>query len=183
MVLAQSGPQSRPPAVPDHVLYWFLFDHISTQDRLAAARAAAGQQADEIKNYYQKTIGLSAADFQPLHDISIGCQVVVAAQDAAAARVIKSFRAQLTAAKPGSPLPSPPPVLDTMQQQRNNSVLNCMDQLKQRLTPAGLLKVDTYVHQQLSRNVSTQKPAASVRATGTAPVKPRSHEPRNLGDK
>jgi hypothetical protein len=163
--VAQTAPPITPPsghlAVPDYALYYFLFDHISNQDQLATQQLAAGKPSDDIKNYFGMSIGLAATDFQILHDTALPCRSAVAIQDDAALSVIKDFRSQLktASAAPGTSLPAPPAELSAMQQQRNEIVLGCVDELKQKMTPAGFQKVDQYVHQDLAKHVKIQQPA------------------------
>ena len=167
-ILAQSTQPATPPSgslpVPDHALYFFLFDHISNQDKLAAQEVAAGKNGDYIRNYYATTIGLTAPDFQSLHDTALPCRTAVAQQDDAATAIIQDFRAKAAAAHAaGSPFPPVPPELTLMQQQRNSIVLGCVDQLKQKMTSPGFQKMDQFVHQELAKHIKVQQPGALMR--------------------
>jgi hypothetical protein len=162
-LLAQTSttPQSGHVPPPDRVLYFILFDNISKQDSMAIQQTAAGKNGDAVKNYYATTIGLSAPDFQVLHDTALTCRGSVKQQDEAAAVVIKNFRAAAAAAN--APLPAVPGELTTMQQQRNAIVMGCAAQLKEAMTAAGYQKLDQFLHQQLVKHVQVKPPAALIR--------------------
>lgn len=168
-VFDSSFAQSTPPtagraSVPDYTLYFFLFDHITKQDSLAAQQTAVGKNGNAIKTYYATAVGLTPSDFQILHDTSLTCRASVALQDDAAAQVIQNFRAAAAATlRANAPLPSVPDQLASMWGQRNNIVLGCVSQLQKAMTPAGFQKLDQYVHQELARNVLVKSPAALAR--------------------
>lgn len=164
ILFGQSTQPSGHLTVPDHALYFFLFDHISNQDKLAAQEIAAGKNGDYIRNYYETAVGLASPDFQSLHDTALPCRAAVATLDDAATLVIKDFRAKAAAAHTaGTPLPPIPPELTTMQQQRNATVLGCVDQLKQKMTQPGFQKLDQFIHQELAKHVKVQQPGAPIR--------------------
>ena len=161
VLIAQSTSSAAPPTsghqtIPDQTLYFFLFDHISTQDTLATQQIAAGKNGNSIRNYYATAIGLTTPDFQLLHDTSVSCRSSVARQDQAAATVIKNFRAQAEAAHAAkTPLPPFPNQLVNMQQERNIALLGCVAQLQKSMTPQGFKKLDQFVHQEFVQHVSS----------------------------
>jgi hypothetical protein len=164
-LLAQTTtPQSGPVTPPDRVLYFILFDNITKQDQTATQQTAAGKNGDVTRNYYATTIGLSAPDFQILHDTALTCRASVAVQDAAAKVVIQSFRASAAAAHAAhAPLPPVPDQLVTMQEQRNTMVLGCAAQLQSAMTPAGYQKLSQFLHQSLASHVQVKPPSALIR--------------------
>ena len=164
LLLAQTTPQSGHITPPDRVLYFILFDNITKQDQMATQQTAAGQNGAVVKNYYAGVIGLSAADFQILHDTSLSCRASVAQQDQAAAAVIQTYRTAAAAASAAhAPVPSVPAQLTTMQQQRNNTILACAAQLQSSMTPAGFQKMYQYLHQSLASHVQVKPPSALIR--------------------
>jgi hypothetical protein len=168
-LLGQSAAPTTPSsagqqAPPDRILYFVLFDHITKQDQIAAQQTAAGNDGNVFRNYYQAAIGLTAADFEILHDTALTCRASVAKQDDAAAMVIQDYRARAAAARgQGGPLPPIPSEIPTMQQQRDAMVLGSVAQLQQAMTPAGFQKLVAYVHQELSAHVRIQRPGALVK--------------------
>lgn len=166
------APQPGQVAVPDRVLYFLLFDHITRQDTLATQQAAQGKNGNVFRNYYAGVIGLLAADFETLHGTALSCRAQVKMQDDAAFVVIQAARAKVAAARAkGAPLPPPPPELNVMQQQRTATLTGCMSQLQQRMTPAGFQALDQFLHQQFAKHVQIQAPAASRTLSSSAPPK------------
>jgi hypothetical protein len=129
----------------------------------------------------------SAPDFQILHDTALTCRASVAQQDAAAAAVIKNFRAAAAAAHAANtPHPPHPSELTTMQQQRDGIVTGCAAQLQQAMSPNGYQKLDQFLHQQLVKHVQVKPPAALIRKgqkqpQGTKPPQPATAEPASNG--
>jgi hypothetical protein len=180
LLLAQStqptaSPQPGQVPIPDRVLYFLLFDHITRQDTLAMQQAALGNNGSIFRNYYAGVIGLLAADFETLHGIALSCRAQVKTQDDAAFVVIQTARAQVAEARAkGAPLPQPPAELTAMQQQRNATVTGCITQLQQEMTPAGFQALAQFLHQQFAKNVQVQAPSAQARSKLTgSPGKPQ----------
>ncbi|HEY7391892.1 MAG TPA: hypothetical protein VH640_25470 [Bryobacteraceae bacterium] len=46
-------------SAPDSMVYFFLFDHITRQDSLAAQQAAVGKNGNAIKTYYASAVGIT----------------------------------------------------------------------------------------------------------------------------
>jgi hypothetical protein len=159
----QHRPKRHPFRPRSRALFLPVRPHLN-QDKLAAQEVAAGKNGGYIRNYYASTVGLSSSDFQVLHDTALPCRTAVAQQDDAALLVIKDFRTRAAAAHAaGAPLPPAPPELTIMQQQRNNIVLGCVDQLKQKMTSPGFQKLDQFVHQELAKHVKVRQPGALIR--------------------
>jgi hypothetical protein len=104
---------SEPPAIPDHVVYWDLFQRVASQ-------AHAQRQAD------------AAGQDQRLVEIALECEKAVAVQDAKAKTLIDQFHRQHPArllSKDAHP-PTPPAELTSLWEQRITTILTARDRLR-----------------------------------------------------
>lgn len=158
--ISQNSPASRGSAVPEFVIYGFLFKKVSRLSEKTLELRSQGKIG--LKPYYpmQKEAALSAAESIALEAIASACQREVDRQDERARIIIQAFRAKFPDGKvpKGTTLPPPPAELITMQQERDAIILQARDQLRLAFGEASFAALDNYAkfrYQPTTRPVSS----------------------------
>jgi hypothetical protein len=154
--LAAATPQSQ-TAIPQSVLFEFLFDNISALNQAADSDDKAGnhQGAALWRTHDQRGAGLNDAEGQILQEIALDCLRQLKEKDAKIQALAERDRAQ---SPPGTIIPASPEMIQTFED-RKKAVNDHIEMLRESLGDASFNKLDTYVHSSFHAEVITPKPA------------------------
>ncbi len=154
--LATAAPQSQ-AAIPQHVLFQFLFDNISALDQAADSDDKAGnhQGAALWRTHDQRGAGLNDAEGQILQEIALDCLRQLKEKDEKIRVLAERDRAQMP---PGTVIPASPEMIQTFEE-RKKVVSDHIERLREALGDASFNKLDTYVHSSFHAEVIAPKSA------------------------
>jgi hypothetical protein len=145
---AQKAPISLPHA------YWHFFIYQNHLDVLAAQREQQGQDGSPIRNYFQRKLGFTDAQFGLVRSTAQRLQTEALAVDAQAKAFIDADRAV-------NPLPSTPqmsrtvpPELQAMQQQREDLIQSEISDLKQALGPELAARLENFMKNRVAASAT-----------------------------
>jgi hypothetical protein len=136
-------------------LYWHFLIHQNHLDRAAILRQQQGKDGSWLHDYYQRRLGFTAAEFQPvrqtasrleaeLNDIDTKVQSVVKAARAAHPRVLKSPR----------DLPPVPPQLYELREQHEAVIAREVARLKAALGTERTARLEAFLQNEFAPNVT-----------------------------
>lgn len=158
---AQNLPSTATPksqaAIPQSVLFEFLFNNISALNQVADSNDKGGNHATAAlwRTHDQRGAGLNDAEGQILQEITLDCLRMLKEQDAKFRAASEKFRAQL---KPGAPVQIPAELVQ-MGEDREKIVNDHIERLREALGDASFKKLDTYVHSSFHAEVIVPKSA------------------------
>ncbi len=140
---AAGGAQEAPAAV----VYRAFFHNIAHLDLAATQEEAQGRSGSELRAYYRSKIGLSENEARALRTVAASCVAQLQEKDAEAKALIQKIRARTPGGKLASraELPSLPPELARMQQERDEITQRHIDELAASLGAESFGKVDAFV--------------------------------------
>jgi hypothetical protein len=146
------------PAIPDHVVYWQLFHHNTVLMKKAEEAERQGKDAAFLRNFYKHEAKLNDNQAEILREISTSCELEVNALDQEAKVIIQNYRAAHPGGRlqPGEKLPPPPPQLQTLQQRRNNKILQARDRLSQAFGQAAFADFQKFVNEKVKPKIKPQ---------------------------
>jgi hypothetical protein len=153
-------------------LYRAFFSHIQVLERAASELDAQGKNGQEIRSYYQTTIGLSASDAAILKQNAAQLVAAVIQKDQQAKQIIDAVRAKtpngrLTAK---DQIPKPPPELGQLNQERDDVTNAQIQALHSALGDASFGRVDNYVRAKFAKNVTPLRTPSPI-PNGPGPMK------------
>jgi hypothetical protein len=154
--------------IPQIVFFEFLFNNISTLNKVADIDDKAGNHSSATlwRTHDQRAVGLNDAEGQILQEITLDCLQALKKQDAMIGAFVEKDRAQST---PGAITPTPPELIQ-MVEDRKNMVSDHIQQLKEALGDTSFNKLDAYVHSSFHAEMIIPKSApASIMTTGKSP--------------
>jgi hypothetical protein len=143
-LFAQSGPPVTETGTPLPA-YRAFFRHV--QFLRTSAQRASAPDAAELSGWYQKHIGLTAAEDAQLKQIAVKHIAAIEAIEKQVGQIIQAQRAQF----PGGTLPSakslpqPSALLLQLQQQRDDATVANVRSLQSALSAGSFTKLDTWV--------------------------------------
>lgn len=148
------------------VTYEIFFRKLIKFEKDAEAKEKKGEPAAHFRSYAQRKYNLSEADAETLHTIARETIQNLAPNERSAMLIINNIRGQFPngGIPDGTPLPTPPPQLETLQAEREQIVLAGRDRLHTELGDAQFYSLEEILQQQ------TQ---AGMQAVG---IKPRTLE-------
>lgn len=155
--LATAAPQSQ-AAIPQNVLFEFLFDNISALNQAADTDDKAGnhQGAALWRTHDQRGAGLNDAEGQILQETALDCLRQLKEKDAKIRALAERDRAQTP---PGIMIPASPEMIQTFED-RKKVVNDHIERLREALGDASFNKLDTYVHSSFHAEVIAPKSAS-----------------------
>lgn len=143
---------AKPPAA---VVYSAFFHFVVGLQQHAAELEREGEKGDSLRVYVQTQAGLSDHEARKLDEIATACIEKVARQDARALAVIEEFRSQFPGGKipAGTKVPSPPPELKVLQQERDQIILAARRKLATVMGETGFGKVEEFAERRITLNV------------------------------
>lgn len=165
--------QAQASPVPTPVLYRFFFRRLATLDATATNLDSQGKNGNDLRNYYQTLLGLTAAETALLKQNGATCVTAVQQLDQQAQAIIQEARAALPggALTSASALPPPDPRLEQLTQQRDAVTNSQIQNLQATLAAATFSRIDNYVKTQLASQVS-DAPIVQHPPSGAPPVPP-----------
>jgi hypothetical protein len=146
-------------AIPQNVLFEFLFNNISALNKVADNDDKAGKHTEAAiwRTHDQRGAGLNDAEGQILQEITLDCLRMLKEQDAKFRAAAEKFRAER---KPGAPVQIPAELVQ-MSEDREKIVNDHIERLREALGDASFSKLDTYVHSSFHAQMIEAKPASS----------------------
>lgn len=163
--LGQSSPldtKASPAAkasIPREVLFEFLFNNMSSLNRVADHDDSAGKHsmAAQWRTHDQRGAGLNDAEGQIMQEIALDCVTALKDQDVKIRAFLKKDQAQNAAGVVG-----PTPVeLVQMFENRKKIVSDHVEKLREALGDGSFKKLDTYVHAAFHAEGVPPKPSSS----------------------
>ena len=155
----QSSPQTN-HAVPDHVVYGFLFGKITHLNERTRQLQSEGRirHTDYIPEQHEAN--LTPEQARALSAIASACMIEVQQQDAQARVIIERFRAQFPDRRipAGTTPPPPPPELRTMWEERNAMILRARDRLRTAFGEEAFTRFDNYAKFRYGTNAELVPP-------------------------
>jgi len=154
------APQEQPPAIPDHVVYKFLFHHIAALRKKADELELDGKDGRQLRTHYQRKAGLSAEQASVLDQIAGELNEQLQVQGLRARILIDAYRAQYPGGKvPHGEKPQPPPAeLTQMVQERDAIVLRGRDRLRAALGDEEFNRFNDFVRIRVAPQVQQISP-------------------------
>ena len=101
-VNTNTAPVNTATAVPDHIVYRYFLGHVNHLELKSQELAKQGQNADDMRDYYKKKLGLTDTEATQLKKIAGDLESQIGAQDSKAKAFITKERTKF----PGGKLPS-----------------------------------------------------------------------------
>ena len=167
-IVAQSTNQTLPIAssnaapnatqIPEYLVYRYFLGHLNHLELKSKELAKQGQNADDMRNYYKKKLGLSDTETAKLKQIASELEGQIDVQDSKAKAFIQKERAKFPGGKLPSKeaLPKVPQELITMQQEKDNTIKKYVTQSKGVLSKSANDKVDNFLTQEFIKNITAQ---------------------------
>jgi hypothetical protein len=135
-----------------------FFHHLMSLKDRATEVERKGGNGHGLKSYYADRAQLNQGQAQTLDVIAADCEREVALLDARAKIIIDAYRVRLSARKSlnSGTLPPLPPEIESLQHQRDMSILHHREQLRRALGDQGFKQLDDFVKPEHARN---SKPA------------------------
>src|ERR1035441_10178719 len=134
---------SSPAAVPDRILYQFFFHHVMNLESVANQLDAKGKSGKAIRSAIQIAAKLTNQETATLKAISADSEAAVSAFNAQAAPLIQAGRTQVAASNTLAPAISQH--LAALETQRDQAVLNHIQQLQNGFTPQRFQLLDAFI--------------------------------------
>ena len=152
-----SPPPATPSSLPADVLYRAFFRHVEALDQAAAAvESKQGKNGSDLRNYYQRILGLTDQEAAVLKQVASACNHAVQQQDERARNVINAARSQtprLLAS--AAAIPAPPAALKQLGEGRTSISTAYLQSLQSSLGSGAATKLDDYVRKKFAPNVSS----------------------------
>lgn len=138
-------------ALPLFVRYGILFRRLAGSQPLrqeAPAAPAIGKKRDShYRALLQREAQLSDGQARSLFEIAGECQRRIAVLDGRAREIIEASRAQHPRGRlaPGEPLPTPPPELKALQEERRSTILQAREQLHAAFGDEAFERFERYI--------------------------------------
>ena len=148
---AQVGSASTP------TLYRFFFRHLATLDAQAKDLDSKGRNGNDLRNYYQTILDLTAAEAAFVKQNAATCMTAVQGLDRQAQTITHQIWALYPTGGIPSPtaLPPPDPRLPLLTQQREDITNAQIRSLQADLSAKTFQKLDTYIKTQFARQVTS----------------------------
>ena len=171
-VNTNTAPANPATAVPDHIVYRYFLGHVNHLELKSQELAKQGQNADDMRDYYKKKLGLTDTEATQLKKIASDLESETGVQDSKAKAFITKERAKFPGGKLPSKdaLPTVPQELIKMQQEKDKTIKKFMAQSKGALSKSASERVDNFLTQEFVKNISVQ--GVDI---------PRSHDPKKNG--
>jgi len=169
-------PQTAAPTaakpLPQRVLYQQLFNHVTFLNQQAALAVQNGKDGSPYSNFYQSRAQLTAAETAALKQAAQNATASVQAINSQIQTQVALFRQQFAGVKPLSKKPpAPPPILATLQGQKDAAILAQVSALQAAMGAARFQQFDAVVQTVLAPHITVSKMGAA-RAPGTVGVTP-----------
>jgi hypothetical protein len=180
--------QPRPASVPH--LYWHFLMYQNHLDRAAAAHEKQGKDGKWLRNHLQQRLGFTDSQFAPIRtsaqrlepqvvDIRAKAMVIVKADRAWAQTHPEARRTRLPVGDPaaaGEALRSAPPTpgraqLHQLQQQHEAAIQHEMEALKTALGPELAAKLDNFIQNDWTRQVTAVRVQPGLLRNFRTPVR------------
>jgi hypothetical protein len=144
--------------LPMSTLYRFFLAFQLHLERTADALDKKGENGTALRTHYQKQLGFSAAEFNPVHDAAVSLEAKLKEQDAKARAVIDKIHEQYPPGKVKGPedLPPPSPELAQLQEERNALIRDEVNRLKASLGTEKAAKLDKFLQAQFAPTLKVQ---------------------------
>lgn len=155
------------------MLYRFFFRHLVALDVAANNLDSQGKNGNELRNYYQAVLSLTAAEAALLKQNGATCLTAVQQLDQQAQAIIQKIRAPFPGGVLSSPgaLPPPDPRLQQLTQQRDNVTNSQIQSMQAAFAAASFARIDSYIKTQFASQVSGV-PIVPHPPSGAPPVPP-----------
>lgn len=141
-------------SVPDHIIYFVLFNHLVGLQEQAQRVAADGGSLDYYK-LYEEQARLDGNQSRLLFETANDCIVAVRQVDERAKSVIAAARSAFKNGKVSSPndIPPPPLELQNLQQERNQTIIQFRDRLNNSFGSEKFNEFDTFARAKIIPNL------------------------------
>lgn len=138
-------PSTDNPAVPDYVVYNFLFRKVVRLREKTRALQAQGRIGQKPYFPLQREAGLSEGQANALEAIAFACWQQVTRQNEKAQAIINAFQSRFPEGRiPQGGAPPPPPELKALWEERNAMILRARDQLRVAFGEEAFGRFDNY---------------------------------------
>ncbi len=172
----QNGSTQQPPAdVPKHIVYSILFREMAFYKQKAAEKEQKGEDAMALRKHHKEKLKLTDEQFAALDRLAAESDRETAKLDGRAKKIIGDARATHPNGKlkDGEQLPLPPAELKSLQEQRNNVILQTREQLRAAFGEAEFQHFDEFLQADITRKM---QPAQIM--PRPVPADPRQEQPR-----
>jgi hypothetical protein len=152
----QNLPANVSDEVPEHVMYGFMFQHITWLNKKAEELESQGQDASAYRLHYKNSANLTDKEAQMLDEVVRDTTQQVKTLDDEAQKIIQDVRSQTPDGKlePGQSIPEPPAHLIAMQKQRDEVILAGIARLKGGFEQSRLLNFQGFVKQNIGSKIT-----------------------------
>jgi uncharacterized protein YdbL (DUF1318 family) len=149
--LDKANTQARP--IPEHLMYWHLFEHKVLLDRKAEEAEKQGRSGEEFRAHYKNSAKLNEREAEILASVAKETYDKVTAQDAKAKALIDKLRAKGLdgTVKPGQTNPEVPAELKALQKERDEMVMTGVKKLREGFGPEGAGVFDSFVKEHVGQ--------------------------------
>ena len=141
-------------SVPQRVVYSALFRHVIFLQPQASALDQQGKNGSALRDFYQTKAGLTAAEAAALNQASQNAATALQAAEAQIHTQVKALRTQTPRPSPKSGPPPLPPILKTLQAQKDAAIMNQVAALYTALGPARFHQFDAFVQSTLTPHIA-----------------------------
>lgn len=168
----QATPQSPHPAnAPEHIVYRQFFQHLMALKDRADGVERKGGDGRGLRAYFKDKAKLNDDQGRVLDQVAADCQRDVAKLDTRAKKIIDAYRAQFPKGRATNSqnLPPLPPELQSLQQQRDMTILHARKRLQNALGETAFHQLDDFIKVDAQRNGKpgqTKQAVSSPSGTG-----------------
>ena len=151
----QATPQSPHPAnAPEHIVYRQFFQHLMALKDRANEVERKGGDGRGLRGYFKDKAKLNDDQSSLLDQVAADCERDVAKLDSRAKKIIDAYRAQFPKGKAtnSQKLPPLPSELQSLQQQRDMTILRARKRLQNALGETAFHQLDDFIKMDAQRN-------------------------------
>lgn len=138
-------------------LYWHFLLHQQHLDKTAASREQQGKDGSWLRTYYQQRLGFSDSQFSNVREAAVQLKSDLKQIDDEVQAIIRVDRARHSRVLLSTnDLPSVPPRLMELRDQREAVIQRDMDNLRGALGPKLAAKLDAFLENDFAPNVKIQ---------------------------
>lgn len=159
IVKAQDNSTLQKRTIPDHLLYWHVFDHKMMLDKKAEEVEKQGRSGSAFRTHYKTAANLSDREAQIFDRVAEETYEKVKTQDANAKKLIDEIRSKGADGfiKPGELKPELIEKLKAMQNERDEMIMNGVNKLRAGFGPELSPRFDQFVKGSMGRSVKDVK--------------------------
>ena len=141
--------------VPEHIIYRQLFRHVVILKKKAEEEERKGRDGTAHRSLYKQNAKLNDSEAAILEQIATESDRQISELDTQAQQIISAARAQHPGGQlaKGETLPPPPAELTTLQELRNNAILQSRDLLRANFGEEAFDRFDKFVQREVAPKI------------------------------